>query len=84
MMLITRTDSRIEFEIGESRSASIDVDRLTGVMLVAERAPCGRVFHALLLQIDGGGAPLRIEGGPFELTEVHQYVVETMVAAKPQ
>ena len=85
MMLITRTESRIEFEIGESQSSSIEVDRLTGVMLVARRAPCGRIFHALMLLVDGDTDPIRIEGSPFELTEIHQYVVETMLhnSARP-
>ena len=84
MMLITRTDSRIEFEISESRSASIDVDRLTGVVLVAERAPCGRLLHALMLQLDDGREPIRIDGGQFELTELHSYVVETMLGSTAQ
>ena len=79
MMMITRTESQIEFGISESRTASIDIDHLTGVMLVAERAPCGRMCHALVLLLDGGRDPIRIDGNPFELTEVHQYVVESML-----
>ena len=79
MMMITRTESCIEFGIGELKAITVDVARITGAMLAAERAPCGRVFHSLLLLRDRGCDPVRIEGGLLELSEVHRYVVETMV-----
>ena len=72
MMMITRTETCIEFGLGESKAISIDVARITGAMLAAERAPCGRVLHSLLLLTDRGCDPVRIEGGLLELTEVHQ------------
>lgn len=78
MLMITRTESQIEFGVGETKRISIDVARITGAMLAAERAPCGRIFHALLLLCDGGADPFRIEGSLIELAEVHSYVVETM------
>lgn len=82
MMMITRTESRIEFSMAESRKISIDVERITSAMLAAERAPCGRIFHALILSMGAGTDPIRIEGAPIELTEVHSYVVESMLYAR--
>ena len=78
MLMITRTESTIELGRGETRPISIDVGRICSAMLAAERAPCGRIFHALLLMIGSGVDPIRIEGSWLELTEVHQYIVETM------
>ncbi len=80
MMMITRTESRLEFGVGEQKSVSINVDRITCAMLAAERLPCGRVIQALYLTVADGCDPIRIDGSPMELTEVHQYVIETMVS----
>ncbi len=81
MMMITRTESHIEFGLGGSRSVSIDVGSITGAMLAAERLPSGRVHHALLLMTGVGSDPIRIEGELLELAEVHCYLVETMIDA---
>ena len=72
----------IEFGLGESRTISVDVDAISSAMLSAERAPCGRIFYALLLGTRRGADPIRIEGSPLELAEVHQYVVETMLSIR--
>ena len=82
MMMITRTASMIEFGSAESQTIRIDVERITGAMLAAERAPCGRIFHTLILSTGPGIDPIRIEGAPIELTEVHQYVIETMLSIR--
>ena len=79
MLMITRTESHIEFAIGETRSLSIDVARLAGCMLAAERTSCGRLHQSMLLLVRGSD-PIRIEGSPYELAQVHQYVVETMLS----
>ncbi len=78
MMMITRTESRLEFGIGETKCISIEVDRIACAMLAAERLPCGRIAQALFLTLDTGGDPIRIDGSPMELNEVHQYVIDTM------
>ena len=83
MMMITRTESRIEFGLGQQKAVSIDVARITGALLAAERAANGRIVHALLLLTDGGSDPVRIEGSAIELSEVHGYVIETMLSAAP-
>lgn len=80
MMMITRTESRLEFGIGETKRVSIEVNRIACAMLAAERLPCGRIIQALFLTLDGGGDPIRIDGSPLELGEVHQYVIETMTS----
>jgi len=82
MMMITRTESRLEFGIGETTSISIEVDRIVCAMLAAERLPCGRIAQALFLTLDTGGDPIRVDGSPMELNEVHQYVIETMLGAE--
>ena len=79
MMMITRTESRLEFGIGEQTAIAIDVDAITSAMLAAERLPCGRITQALLLTVGAGRDPIRIEGSAMELGEVHRYVVETML-----
>jgi hypothetical protein len=79
MMMITRTESSIEFGLGETKRLSIDVSCINGAMLAAERMPCGRIGHALVLNVAGCADPVRIDGGAIELTEVHSYVVETML-----
>lgn len=80
MLMITRTESTIELGRADARTIRIDVGYITGAMLAAERAPCGRVRHALLLMTGCGSDPVRIEGSSAELAEVHQYVIETMQA----
>ena len=81
MMMITRTESRLEFGLGETKSISIEVDRIVSAMLAAERLPCGRIAQALLLMLDTGGDPIRVDGTPMELNEVHQYVIDTMLSS---
>ena len=83
MMLITRTESHIEFETADRQTRAIDVDQLTGAMLVAERQPDGSISQALMLLASGVTEQIRIEGNPFELLEVHQYVIETMLRDAP-
>ena len=78
MLMITRTDSTIELSRSGAEKVRIDVARVSGVMLAAERMPCGRVCHALLLMTGKGFDPIRVEGAAMELLELHHYVVETM------
>jgi hypothetical protein len=82
-MMITRTETSIEFGLGESKRLSIDVSCINGAMLAAERMPCGRICHALVLNVAGSVEPVRIDGGAIELTEVHSYLVETMLQLGP-
>ena len=79
MLMITRTDTTIELARAGTVTVCIDVARVSGVMLAAERMPCGRICHALLLMTGKGHDPIRIDGTAAELIELHHYVVETML-----
>ena len=79
MMSITRTEDAIEVSFDEDRRFTIGTGVLNGAMLAAERAPCGRIRHALILNGDACGS-MRLEGSLAELGLVHQYVIESMLA----
>ena len=82
MMMITRTETRLEVGLQERGIVTIDVDRICGAMLAAERLPCGRLAHSLLLMVGRDADPVRIDGDPAELNEMHAYIVETMLACE--
>ena len=79
MMSITRTASLIEIALDESRRIAFDTSAIKCAMLTADRLPCGRVVHAVLLAQAAGEAPLRIDGSLAELGVIHQYVMESMM-----
>ena len=58
MLMVTRSDSCIEFKLGDDSTIAIDVARLSGAMLAIERMPCGHVRHALVLTVAGRRRPL--------------------------
>jgi hypothetical protein len=79
-MIITRYAHQVEVEIEGQRKMSIDVRRVRGAALSAERAGA-RLINALVLSMDGSygaGSEQRIEGGASMLAAVHQTVLEAM------
>ena len=81
MLSITRTEGAIEVAFDETRRLSVEVGEIDCAMLSAERAPCGRLLHALVLTGGSRWSPVRIEAGVGELGLIHQYVIESMAAA---
>lgn len=81
MLMVTRTDSIVELGRDGRRQVAFDTARLASASLSVERAPCGRIVQALLLQFRDGAQPLRIEGQAAELGALHQTVAEVMLEA---
>jgi hypothetical protein len=80
MMMITRTNEHLEVGLAD-RTLSIDVDRIRGASLTAERTGDGRLLNCLVLLLESGAAPVRIEGSFAILREVQQYIIEIMQEA---
>ena len=78
MLMITRTQSRVELDNGDRRLVAFDAADVIQAMLSIERAPCGAVCHVLALTFAGVEPPLRLEGSVAELRELHDVVAEIM------
>lgn len=77
-MIITRLDTRLQFQISDDRRINVDVSRLTAAALAVERTADGGVRPQLLLSRAGHGTAERIEAGICQLRAMHEMISEAM------
>ena len=80
MLSMCCSENLIEITFASSRRIAVDRSGLGAVSMVAERLPCGRVGHALLV-MGTGCEPVRIDGCADEIGALHQVLVEMLVAS---
>ena len=81
MMTISCSESLVDITLGETRRVSVEMQGVTAMMLVAERRPCGRIAHTLVVANNFGTEPLRIDGSAGELGAIHEVLMEKLVGA---
>jgi hypothetical protein len=77
-MMITRTSEAVEFQISEARRFAIDVSRVASASKIVERTAKGALVNALLLNLGGGEAPVRVEASAAHVEAMHSWITEIM------
>jgi hypothetical protein len=77
-MIITRTGEAVEFQLTETRQVAIDASRVASASQVVDRTAGGKLTNALLLIMDQGDAPVRVEASAAQVAVMHDRLAEIM------
>lgn len=82
MMTISCSGSYVDITLGESRRVSVEMHGVAAMMLLAERRPCGRIGHSLVVASSQGAEPVRIDGSLAELGAIHEVLMEKLLSER--
>ena len=77
-MFITRTGEAVEFQLTETRRVAIDVSCVSSASKIVERTADGKLTNALLLTMDRGDVPVRVEASAAQVAVMHDRLAEIM------
>ena len=77
-MIITRTGGEVEFQLSETRRVAIDASHVASASQLIERTAGGKLTSALLLIMDRGDAPVRVEANAAQIAAMHERLAEIM------
>ncbi len=79
MMTISCSGSQVDISLSETRRVSVEMHGVAAMMLLAERRPCGRIGHTLVVASSQGAEPVRIDGSLAELGAIHEVLMEKLI-----
>ena len=82
MMTISCSGSLVDITLGETRRVSVEMYGVAAMMLLAERRPCGRIGHSLVVASSQGAEPVRIDGSLAELSAIHEVLMEKLLGER--
>jgi hypothetical protein len=82
MMTISCSGSQVDISLGETRRVSVEMRGVAALMLLAERRPCGRIGHTLVVASSQGTDPVRIDGSLAELGAIHEVLMEKLMSER--
>lgn len=77
-MIITRTGEKVEFQLTAKSRVAIDASRVASAFQVVERADVGKLVNALVLIMDRGEAPIRVEASAAQVAAMHARVTDIL------